>query len=206
MCVLSGTTTELNLATRFAAGGLTVTPLTFPDNEQLQAAFVAGQCDGWTSDGSQLAGVRSAFPEADGGPAGLVILDEVFSKEPLGPAVRDGDDEWLDAVNWAVLATIQAEEFGIGQADVQDALTDDNPDVLRLFGQPVDDGEGSTAVFDPGLGLDPEFAIAVVEQVGNYGEIFDRNVGAGSPLELDRGLNALWTADEPGLMYAPPYR
>lgn len=206
VCVLSGTTTELNLASRFAAGGLTVTPLTFPDNEQLQAAFVAGQCDGWTSDGSQLAGVRSAFPEADGGPEGLVILDEVFSKEPLGPAVRDGDDEWADAVNWAVLATIQAEEFDIGQADVQDALTDENPDVLRFFGQAIDDGEGSTAVFDPGLGLDPEFAIAVVEQVGNYGEIFDRNVGAGSDLGLERGLNALWDADEPGLLYAPPYR
>lgn len=111
ICVLSGTTTELNLATRFA--DIPYEPLTFEDNEVLQAAFVAGQCDGWTSDKSQLAGVRSAFPDAEGGPDAVVILDETFSKEPLGPAVRDGDSQWAQVIDWVVFATILAEELGI---------------------------------------------------------------------------------------------
>ncbi|MGA9595396.1 MAG: amino acid ABC transporter substrate-binding protein, partial [Acidimicrobiia bacterium] len=116
VCVLSGTTTELNLAARF--GSMPYTPLTFDNNDQLQAAFVAGQCDGWTSDKSQLAGVRSNFPDADGGPSALVILDETFSKEPLGPVVADGDSQWAQVVDWVALATIQAEEFGIDSSNV----------------------------------------------------------------------------------------
>ncbi|CAN5284390.1 amino acid ABC transporter substrate-binding protein [soil metagenome] len=207
ICVLSGTTTELNLATRFVSAGLAFTPLTFPDNEQLPAAFVAGQCDGWTSDKSQLAGVRSAFPEAQGGPSSLVILDETFSKEPLGPVVQDGDDDWFDAVNWAVMATIQAEEFELTSANVEQQTTSDDLDILRFLGQPVAAAEGEeAAVFDPGLGLPEDFALTVITEVGNYGEIYDRNVGPDSPLGLERGLNALWSADEPGLLYAPPYR
>ncbi len=207
ICVLSGTTTELNLATRFVSAGLAFTPLTFPDNEQLQAAFVAGQCDGWTSDKSQLAGVRSAFPDSEGGPDALVILDETFSKEPLGPLVRDGDADWFDAVNWAVLATMQAEEFGITTANVDEMTSSENLDILRFLGQPFAAAEGEdAAVLDPGLDLAEDFAVDVISQVGNYGEIFERTVGSGSPLELERGLNALWDADEPGLLYAPPYR
>ncbi len=201
ICVLSGTTTELNLATRFNSAGLAYTPLSFEDNGQLQEAFIAGQCDGWTSDKSQLAGVRSNFPADSGGPESLVILEETFSKEPLGPVVRGGDSEWFDVVNWAVLATIQAEEFGITQDNVQDMTTSENLDILRFLGQPVPPDD---AVFDPGLGLDPDFVVDIVGAVGNYGEIYDRNVGPGSPLGLDRELNELWTNG--GLHYAPPYR
>jgi general L-amino acid transport system substrate-binding protein len=204
ICVLQGTTTELNLATRFESAGLTYTPLTFSDAEQIGEAFGAGQCDGWTSDLSQLAGVRSAFPE---GPQALMIFDEAFSKEPLGPAVRDGDDEWADAVNWAVIATIQAEEYGITAANVEQMQSSDNPDILRFLGQPIpvpDDPEAEPAPFDPGLGLDPDFAANVISQVGNYGEIYDRTVGPATALGLVRGVNAPWT--DGGLLYAPPYR
>ena len=201
ICVLSGTTTELNLATRFEGAGLAYEPLSFQDNDQLQQAFTAGQCQGWTSDASQLAGVRSAFPPEAGGPESLTILDEVFSKEPLGPAVPDGDSAWFDAVNWAVISTIQAEEFGITSANVTEMAGSDDPGILSFLGQPS--GEDNT-VLDPGLNLDPDFAVNVIGQVGNYGEIFDRNVGAGSALGLERGLNALWT--DGGLHYAPPYR
>jgi len=201
ICVLSGTTTELNLASRFAAGGIAYTPLSFQENDQLQTAFEAGQCDGWTSDKSQLAGVRSNYPESAGGPESLVILEETFSKEPLGPVVRDGDSEWFDAVNSAVIATIQAEEFEITSENVQEQTSSENPDILRFLGQPT--GDPPTAL-DPGLGLDADFAVNVIEQVGNYAEIYDRNVGAESTLNLERGLNALWT--DGGLLYAPPYR
>ena len=204
ICVLQGTTTELNLATRFDSAGLTYTPLTFSDAEQIGEAFGAGQCDGWTSDLSQLAGVRSAFPE---GPQALVIFDDAFSKEPLGPAVRDGADECADAVNWAVIATIQAEEFGITADNVEQMTSSDNPDILRFLGQPIpppDDPEAEPAPFDPGLGLDPDFAVDVISQVGNYGEIYERTVGPATALGLERGVNAQWT--DGGLLYAPPYR
>ena len=205
ICVLQGTTTELNLATRFDSAGLDYTPLTFTDPEQIQEAFVGEQCDGWTSDKSQLAGVRSAFPDADGGPDSLVVFDEAFSKEPLGPVVRDGDDQWADAVNWAIISTIQAEEFGITAANLDEMRESDNPDILRFLGEPVAAEEGAEAApFDPGLDLEPTFAADVIEQVGNYGEIYDATVGPDTALGLDRGKNALWTDN--GLLYAPPYR
>ena len=205
VCVLQGTTTELNLATRTA--GLNVTPLPFAEVDQLQAAFVAEQCDGWTSDKSQLAGIRSAFPAANGGPDSLVILEESFSKEPLGPVVIDGDSDWYDAVNWAVMATIQAEEFGITKANVEQMKDSEDANIARFLGQPFVAEEGEDpAVLDPELGLDPDFAVNVISQVGNYAEIYDRNVGPDSPLGLERGLNALWNAEEPGLHYAIPYR
>lgn len=200
ICVLSGTTTELNLETVFSAQGIEYSPLPFEENDPLQQAFIQGRCDAWTSDISQLAGVRSAWPENEGGPEGLRILEEVMSKEPLGPAVRDGDDQWADAVNWAVLVTIIAEELGVTSENVdQMAEESEDPDVQRLLGAPV---EGEP--FDPGLGLDADFAATVIREVGNYGEIFDRNIGTGSALGLDRGLNALWT--DGGLQYAAPYR
>jgi general L-amino acid transport system substrate-binding protein len=202
ICVLSGTTTELNLANRMA--GITYEPLTFEDNETLQSAFLAGQCDGWTSDKSQLAGVRSNFPEAEGGPEALIVLDETFSKEPLGPAVADGDSQWAQVVDWVVIATILAEELGIDSTNVGTFADTDNEEIRRLLGLEVTDADGNTAVFDSGLGLDPAWASAVITAVGNYGEIYERNVGPDTALGLERGFNALWT--DGGLMYGPPYR
>jgi general L-amino acid transport system substrate-binding protein len=207
ICVLSGTTTELNLATAAAAAGIDYEPLTFDGADEIQEAFIAGQCQGWTSDKSQLAGVRSAFPDSEGGPEALTVLEETFSKEPLGPVVLDGDDEWASAVDWAVIAAIQAEEFGITADNVEDMTSSENLDILRFLDQPIpdpDDPEAEAAPFDPGLGLDPDFAVNVISQVGNYGEIYDRTVGADSPLELERALNAQYT--DGGLIYAPPYR
>ena len=201
ICVLSGTTTELNLTTRMT--GINYEPLTFEDNEQLQAAFVAGQCDGWTSDKSQLAGVRSAWPADAGGPEALVILEETFSKEPLGPVVLDGDSQWAQIVDWVIIATIAAEELGIDSTNLDSFADTENADIRRLLGLEITTDAG-TAPFDPGLGLATDFAAKVIAAVGNYGEIYDRNVGPGTPLGLDRGVNALWT--EGGLMYAPPYR
>jgi general L-amino acid transport system substrate-binding protein len=207
ICVLSGTTTELNLATAASAAGIDYTPLTFTEPDQIQDAFVAGQCQGWTSDKSQLAGVRSAFPAEQGGPEALTIFDDAFSKEPLGPVVLDGDDEWADAVNWAVIAPIQAEEFGITADNLEQMQSSENLDILRFLGQPIPDPEdedAEPAPFDPGLGLEPDFAVDVISQVGSYGEIYDRTVGPGTALGLERGANAQWT--DGGLLYAPPYR
>jgi len=199
ICVLSGTTTELNLESVFQSLGVSYEPLAFEENDPLQEAFVQERCGAWTSDKSQLAGVRSNFPEAQGGPESLVILDETMSKEPLGPVVRDGDDGWADAVNWAVIATVQAEEFEVTSENIDEMLESDNPEIQRFLGQPV---EGEP--FDAGIGLPADFAVQVIRAVGNYGEIYDRNVGPDSPLELERGINALWT--DGGLHYPPPYR
>jgi general L-amino acid transport system substrate-binding protein len=205
ICVLAGTTTELNLETVFQARGIDYEPLAFEETDPLQEAFIQGRCGAWTSDKSQLAGIRSNWPGNQGGPEGLVILDETMSKEPLGPVVRDGDDDWADAVNWAVIATVAAEELDVDSGNVQEMLESSDPEVLRLLGQPAPAELGGTPEpFDAGLGLPADFAVQVVEQVGNYGEIFERNVGADSPLELERGLNALWT--DGGLQYAPPFR
>jgi general L-amino acid transport system substrate-binding protein len=205
ICVLSGTTTELNLETVFRSRGINYEPLSFEETDPLQEAFIGGRCDGWTSDRSQLAGFRAQWPQQQGGPEAVRILEEIMSKEPLGPAVRDGDPQWADAVDWAILATMQAEEFGITQANLEQMLQSENPDILRFLGQPVEAEEGAEpAPFDPGLGLEPEFAANVIREVGNYAEIFDRNIGANSPLELERDLNALWS--DGGLHYPPPYR
>jgi general L-amino acid transport system substrate-binding protein len=199
ICVLSGTTTELNLESVFQSLGVSYEPLAFEDNEPLQEAFVQERCGAWTSDKSQLAGVRSNFPEEQGGPESLVILEETMSKEPLGPVVRDGDDDWADAVNWAIIATVQAEEFEITSENIDEQLESENPEIQRFLGQPV---EGEP--FDAGIGLPADFAVQVIRAVGNYGEIYDRNVGPDSPLALERGINALWT--DGGLHYPPPYR
>ena len=205
ICVLSGTTTELNLETVFQARGIDYEPLAAEETEVLQPAFIEGRCGAWTSDASQLAGIRSNWPANQGGPESLVILDEIMSKEPLGPVVRDGDDDWADAVNWAVISTVAAEELGVDSGNVQQMLESEDPEVLRLLGQPAPvEAGGEAEAFDAGLGLPADFAVQVIEQVGNYGEIYDRNVGRDSPLELERGLNALWT--DGGLQYAPPYR
>jgi general L-amino acid transport system substrate-binding protein len=202
ICVLSGTTTELNLANRM--GSIPYEPLTFEDNETLQSAFLAGQCDGWTSDKSQLAGVRSNFPDTEGGPEALVVLDETFSKEPLGPVVVDGDSQWAQIVDWVVIGTILAEELGIDSSNVGSFADTENAEIRRLLGLEITDADGNVTVFDAGLGLEPGWAATMIGAVGNYGEIYDRNVGPNTPLGLERGVNALWT--DGGLMYGPPYR
>ncbi len=130
----------MNLATRFA--DIPYEPLTFEENELLQPAFVAGQCDGWTSDKSQLAGVRSAFPEAEGGPEAVVILEETFSKEPLGPAVRDGDSQWAQVIDWVVYSTILAEELGIESGNVDSFADTDNAEIRRLLGLEIEGDDG----------------------------------------------------------------
>ena len=199
ICVQSGTTTELNLASVFAARGITYEPLLLPDEESITTSFAEEACDGYTTDRSGLASFATTFTEFD-----VRILDEIMSKEPLGPSVREGDDKWFDAVNWVVFATIQAEEFGLTQDNIATAADEfgDNPEILRFIGQ-ADQLEGEDAQFQSGLELPEDFAVKVIEAVGNYGEIYDRNV---TPLGLDRGLNSLWNAEEPGLLYPPPYR
>lgn len=193
VCVASGTTTEGNVANEFARQGIEGEVLSFESTDLIQEAFIAGRCDGWSSDVSQLSGLRSAFP---GGADSLVILPDVFSKEPLAPAVRDGDTAWAQAVNWAIFATIQAEEFGITSANVDDFLTSENPSIITFLGVEVDG-----ASLDPGLGLPVDANYQVISQVGNYGEIFDEHI---APLGLERGQNAQWY--DGGSLYAPPYR
>jgi general L-amino acid transport system substrate-binding protein len=175
--------------------------VTFEENPQLQEAFIQGRCDGWTSDRSQLAGIRSQWPAEEGGPESLEILSDVMSKEPLAPAVLDGDAAWYDVVSWTVKGIILAEELGVTSANVeQQAANPPNPQVGNLLGAPTEEG----APFDPGLGLEPDFMVSVITSVGNYGEIFDRHLGPGTDLGLERGINALWT--DGGLHYAPPFR
>ncbi len=195
VCVAGGTTTEGNVATEFERLGLAVPEvLTFDNVDLLQSAFESGRCDGWSSDRSQLTGLRASYPA---GPDSLVILDTTFSKEPLGPAVRDGDSRWAQAVEWAVLATIQGEELGLSSQNVEQVRsTSDDPTVRQFLGVEVDG-----AVLDPGLGLPTDFAYQVILQVGNYEQIYESSI---APLGLARGTNALWT--EGGLLYAPPYR
>lgn len=194
ICVASGTTTESNVANEFRRLGIElVEVLSFDDTALLQEAFIAGRCDGWSSDTSQLTGFRSEFPD---GPDALRILPGAFSKEPLAPAVRDGDTDLAQAVEWAVFATIQAEEFGITSDNIDDFLDSEDPSIRQFLGT---DEEGGT--FDPGLGLPTDFNEQVIRQVGNYGEIYEEHI---APLGLERGLNDLWT--EGGLLYAPPYK
>ncbi len=197
VCVAKGTTTEGNAALESSRLGLNWEVRSFDETDLILEAFIAGQCDGWSSDVSQLTGFRSAYPD---GAAALVILPEVFSKEPLAPAVLDGDTQWAQVVNWAILATIQAEEFGITSANVDSFLTSEDVSIQRFLGVEIVSDDGS-AVLDPGLGLPTDFAYQIVKQVGNYGEIFEAHL---APLGLERGVNSLWTNG--GLLYAPPFR
>ncbi len=193
ICVQSGTTTELNLTDRMRELGIEYTPNVFADIDPTYAAYEEGACDAVTSDRSQLVSRRTAFADPDA----HVILEDVLSKEPLGPVVPLGDDQWFNVVKWTVFATIEAEELGITSDNVQEmADTSENPVVRRLLGV-----EGDLA---PLLGLENDWVINVISSVGNYGEIYDRNLGPDTAFALERGLNALWT--EGGLLYAPPYR
>jgi general L-amino acid transport system substrate-binding protein len=200
VCVLQGTTTELNLDDRFRAGNIAYTPLTFEDNDTLEQAFIQERCDGWTSDKSQLAARRSAFPEEAGGPDALVILAETFSKEPLGPVTRDNDSEWQDVVNWVAIGMVLAEEMGVNSGNVEQmAANPPNPDVARLLGVSFEGGE----VKDFGFGIPTDFMQKVITQVGNYGEVYEKNL---VPIGLERAgtLNAL--VQDGGALYAPPMR
>lgn len=199
VCVLSGTTNQLNQDDTFAGTDVTYQALGFDRAETLQEAFAAGRCDAWTADRSQLAARRAAYPERAGGPESLVILTETLSKEPLAPVTRSDDAGWSDLVNWVILGMIAAEELGVTSENVA-ALAEDPPgqEVARLLGSSVD-----STPFEAIPGLRPGFMRDVVEQVGNYGEVYARHI---APLGIERegSLNALWT--QGGLMYAPPFR
>ena len=193
VCVQSGTTTELNLTDRL---GDAITPQVFTEIDPTYGAYEEGRCDAVTSDRSQLVARRTAFANPDD----HLILDEVMSKEPLGPVAPLGDDQWFNVIKWTVYATIETEELGITQANVTEQLGSDNPIVQRFLGVPPAEGDP----FESGLGLDAEWALNVISAVGNYGEIYDRNLGPDTVFALERGLNSLWT--DGGLLYAPPYR
>jgi general L-amino acid transport system substrate-binding protein len=202
ICHTAGTTTELNLADYFQELGIAFEPLVFEENPEVQRAFIAKQCDGWTSDKSQLAGIRSEWPPAEGGPESLVILPDTMSKEPLAPAVLDGDTKWYDVVNWVVNGLVLAEELEVTSQNVQQMASNPaNARVASLLGVAFKGGEP----VDSGLGVDIDFMQDVIGAVGNYGEIYDRLVGA-QGLGLARGLNALWNASPPGIQYAAPFR
>lgn len=197
ICVESGTTTELNLADRMREINAPYTPLKFQTGDQTYAAYLQGRCVAVTSDRSQLAAKRTAFPN----PAAHTLLPEVLSKEPLTPATVNGDPAWADAVRWTIYALMQAEELGITQANVAakvaDAKANPNQADLRRF-------LGIEGDFGKQLGLAPDFVVKVIQAVGNYGEMFERSVGQGSPLKLERGLNRQWK--QGGLIYSPPFR
>ncbi|HEU0293267.1 MAG TPA: amino acid ABC transporter substrate-binding protein [Anaerolineales bacterium] len=190
VCVQSGTTTELNLADQFRAAGVNYTPVVFEDQNAAFQAYDEGRCDAITSDRSQLATQGQAVLQNF---ADHVILDVVMSKEPLGPAVAQGDEKWGDVVRWVVFGMIQAEELGITSENVDEFLTSEDPVIRRLLG-----GEGELG---SKLGLSNDFVYRAIKLVGNYGEVFERNL---SPFNMERGQNALWT--DGGLMYAIPFR
>ena len=192
VCIQAGTTTELNLADYFRAKGMKFKPLVFDTSEQTVQGFAAGRCDVLTSDRSQLAALRSKLTD----PNSAIILPNTISKEPLGPVVRQGDDQWFNIVKWVLSVQINAEELGVTMDNVDDMKKSDNPNIQRLLGTDGDMGEK--------LGLPADFGYKVVKEVGNYGEMYDRNVGTDTPLGLDRGINALW--NDGGILYAPPVR
>jgi general L-amino acid transport system substrate-binding protein len=192
ICIQAGTTTELNLADYFRANKMEYTAITYDTSEETIKGFEAGRCDVLTSDQSQLYALRIKLPD----PASAIVLPEVISKEPLGPVVRQGDDEWFNLVRWSLFAQLNAEELGVTSKNIDEKAKGTDPNVKRLLG-----GEGVSGSF---LGVDDKWAYNIVKQVGNYGEMFERNVGQGSPLKISRGLNALW--NKGGIQYAPPVR
>ena len=193
VCVQPGTTTELNLADYFRANDMSYQPVVLERPDEIRAAYEQGRCDVITTDKSGLYAERSALTD----PEAHSVLPETISKEPLGPAVRHGDHEWADVVRWALYAMIEAEEYGVNAANVDEQReTSGNPVVRRLLGVEGEMGQN--------LGLPADWAYQVIKQVGNYGEIFEENLGQSTPLKIDRGLNALWT--DGGLQYAMPVR
>ena len=192
VCVQQGTTTELNLADYFRAHNMQLKSVTFATSDEAIKAYDSGRCDAFTTDASGLYAERLRLAN----PGDHMILPEIISKEPLGPAVRHGDDQWFDVVKWALFAMIDGEELGLTQKNIDQQANATNPDIKRFVGTEGNYGEQ--------LGLSKDWAVKIIKQVGNYGESFERNVGQGSPLKISRGLNALWTKG--GIQYAPPIR
>ena len=192
VCVQQGTTTELNLADYFQAHKMQLKSVTFATANEAIKAYDAGRCDAYTTDASGLYAERLRLANPDD----HIILPEIISKEPLGPVVRQGDDQWFDIVKWVLFAMINAEELGITQKNVDDMMKSTNPAIKRFVGTEGNYGEQ--------MGLTKDWAVRIVKLVGNYGEVFDRNVGKDSPLKIDRGLNRLW--NKGGIQYAPPIR
>jgi general L-amino acid transport system substrate-binding protein len=195
VCVLTGTTTELNLADYFRANGMDHTPVTNENVNVLVETYLGGGCDAYTNDKSSLAARRSAFPD----PTAHVILPETVSKEPLGPVVRQGDDAWANLVRWVGFGMLEAEELGVTSANVEEmAANPTGQSMARLLGKEGNIGEG--------LGVPADFMVSVIKHIGNYGEAYERNVGENTPIGVPRAgtLNALWT--QGGIMYAPPFR
>lgn len=193
VCIQSGTTTELNLADFFRSNGISYEPVPIETNAEAQQQYLAGACDVYTTDASALAATRATFENPDE----HVLMPEIVSKEPLGPLVRHGDNNWGDIVRWTLNALITAEELGVTSANMGEmAKGTDNPEVNRLLGTEGNLGEM--------LGLDAEWAQRVLSVGGNYGEVFEANIGEATPIGLARGLNAQWT--DGGLLYSPPFR
>jgi general L-amino acid transport system substrate-binding protein len=192
VCVQQGTTTELNLADYFRANKMKLKTVTFATSTEAVKAYDAGRCDAYTTDASGLAGERLRLANTND----HIVLPEIISKEPLGPVVRHGDDQWFDIVKWTHFAMVTAEELGVTKANVDEQMKSDNPDVKRLLGSEGNQGEA--------LGLTADWAVRIIKHVGNYGESYERNVGQGSQLKITRGLNALWSKG--GLQFAPPIR
>jgi general L-amino acid transport system substrate-binding protein len=192
VCIQTGTTTELNLADYFRANNMSYEAVTIEMNSEARAAYLSGRCDVYTTDASGLAATRSTFPS----PGNHMILPEIISKEPLGPAVRQGDDQWADIVRWIYYATVTAEELGVTSSNVDKMKSSNNPEILRLLGVEGSQGEE--------LGLSKDWAYQIIKQIGNYSEIFERNIGTNTEIGLARGVNALWT--QGGLQYSPPFR
>jgi general L-amino acid transport system substrate-binding protein len=192
VCVEAGTTTELNLTDNMRKRGVQFETKTFQQADPAYAAYAEGACDGMTSDKSQLVARRSTLPNPDE----HILLDVTMSKEPLGPVTINNDSAWFDVVKWTTFALIEAEELGINQGNVDQLKTSQDPTIRRFLGLEGDLGQG--------LGLTNEFAANIIKQVGNYGEIYERNIGQGSQFKLERGQNALW--NNGGLLYSPPFR
>jgi general L-amino acid transport system substrate-binding protein len=192
VCTNTGTTTELNLADFFRSNNLKYKVIAFERNAEVLAAYDAGRCDAYTTDASGLYAERLKLKKSDD----HIILPEIISKEPLGPAVNHGDQQWGDIVRWTLFALINAEELGVTSKNVDLMVKSQNPEIRRLVGV-----EGA---FGSSLGLSNDWVVRIVKKVGNYGEIFERNVGQSSPLKIKRGLNALW--NKGGVIYAPPVR
>ena len=192
VCVATGSTTELNLADFFRANSMKYTPVVFEKADEIRSGYEAGRCDVYTTDRSGLAAQRSQMANPDD----HMVLPEVISKEPLGPLVRHGDNQWGDVVRWSLNVMIIAEEKGLTSANVDSMMSSSDPEVLRLLGK---EGE-----YGARLGLSNEWAYNIIKQVGNYGESYERNVGPSTPIQLARGVNALWTKG--GLIYSPPFR
>ena len=198
VCIQVGTTTEMNLADYFAGNSMSYEAVPVETNSEADAAYTAGRCDVYTTDASGLYASRAGYPD----PSAHVVLPEIISKEPLGPSVRHGDSAWADIVRWSLNAMIIGEELGITSANVDEMKSSKNPEVLRLLGvnQVGDTGAG----YGQWLNLSDDWAYNIIQQVGNYSESFEKHIGPNTPINIQRGLNALYK--DGGILYAPPFR